>query len=186
MNFAELRREIRARRRAIVGAQREALSAAATVQALSCPALRRAERVAVFRSLPEEIDTEALLATLHNQGKRLYLPYVTGRGEALAWLPYQPGEALQPDRGRVLAPRWQPEALLPAAELEVVLTPLVAWNRRGYRLGMGGGYYDRSFPPGRTAYLLGLAYGCQEAEFVPQSWDIGLDALATEQQLLTF
>ena len=126
MNFAELRREIRARRRAIVGAQREALSAAATVQALSCPALRRAERVAVFRSLPEEIDTEALLATLHNQGKRLYLPYVTGRGEALAWLPYQPGEALQPDRGRVLAPRWQPEALLPAADLPARPLPLPA------------------------------------------------------------
>lgn len=90
---------------------------------------------------------------------------------------------LEPDIhwGESLAPR----------NLDIILVPLVAFDRRGYRLGMGGGYYDRSlaFRCSRKKWLkprlIGVAHSCQEHEQLPrQSWDVPLDSIITEKEII--
>ena len=80
-------------------------------------------------------------------------------------------------------------------ELDLVFTPLVAFNDAGHRLGMGGGYYDRSFAFLKTGlknkpHLIGLAYDFQHLEnsnrFVNRSWDIAMHAVVTEKKIYTF
>ena len=74
-------------------------------------------------------------------------------------------------------------------KLDLVLMPLVAWDRQGRRLGMGGGYYDRAFK--RVLGLdrperVGVAWSLQEADELPQeSWDVSLHAVVTEKEWFT-
>ena len=78
------------------------------------------------------------------------------------------------------------------AGIDVVLVPLLGFDRAGHRLGMGGGFYDRMLrrrrDPGRAwrrPRLVGIAYACQELEYIePASWDVGLDYVVTEKELI--
>ena len=73
------------------------------------------------------------------------------------------------------------------SDFDCVLTPLVAFDDRGFRLGMGGGYYDRYFARTDTL-LIGVAFACQrsEAPLPSETWDVHLDAIVTEQGILEF
>ena len=188
-DLKQLRRDIRAARRAIPPDERRRISAQTAATALAwLRAHADIRRVATFLSLPEEIDTAPLNRALWQAGYRLYLPYVRGKGEALAWLPYQEDTALAPDAVGIPAPPLQ--APLEALALDAVITPLVAWDARGTRLGMGGGFYDRTFArkiPRAKPWLLGIAYPCQAVATLPrQPWDVPLDAVASAENLYTY
>ena len=188
-DLKQLRRDIRAARRAIPPDERRRISAQTAATALAwLRAHADIQRVATFLSLPEEIDTAPLNRALWQAGYRLYLPYVRGKGEALVWLPYQEDTALAPDAVGIPAPPLQ--APLEALALDAVITPLVAWDARGTRLGMGGGFYDRTFArkiPRAKPWLLGIAYPCQAVATLPrQPWDVPLDAVASAENLYTY
>ena len=192
MNPSELkalRRDIRAARRAVPPAERQHISevTTATVLAWLC-AHDDIRRVATFLSMPEEIDTAPLNRALWQAGYTLYLPYVRGMDEALAWLPYAEDSVLAPDAVGIPAPPLQ--APLDALALDAVITPLVAWDAHGTRLGMGGGFYDRTFArkiPHAKPWLLGIAYPCQAVATLPrQPWDVPLDAVASRETLYTY
>ena len=188
-DLKQLRRDIRAARRAIPPDERRRISAQTAATALAwLRAHADIQRVATFLSLPEEIDTAPLNRALWQAGYRLYLPYVRGKGEALLWLPYQEDTALAPDAVGIPAPPLQ--APLEALALDAVITPLVAWDARGTRLGMGGGFYDRTFArkiPHAKPWLLGIAYPCQAVATLPrQPWDVPLDAVASAENLYTY
>ena len=188
-DLKQLRRDIRAARRAIPPDERRRISAQTAATALAwLRAHADIQRVATFLSLPEEIDTAPLNRALWQAGYHLYLPYVRGKGEALAWLPYQEDTALAPDAVGIPAPPLQ--APLEALALDAVITPLVAWDARGTRLGMGGGFYDRTFArkiPHAKPWLLGIAYPCQAVATLPrQPWDVPLDAVASRETLYTY
>ncbi|MFC2503740.1 MAG: 5-formyltetrahydrofolate cyclo-ligase [Cardiobacterium sp.] len=188
-DLKQLRRDIRAARRAITPAERQQMSAATAATALAwLRAHADIQRVATFLSLPEEIDTAPLNRALWQAGYSLYLPYVRGMGEALAWLPYQEDTALAPDAAGIPAPPLHEP--LDALALDAVITPLVAWDARGTRLGMGGGFYDRTFArkiPRAKPWLLGIAYPCQAVATLPrQPWDVPLDAVASAENLYTY
>ena len=189
IDLKQLRRDIRAARRAIPPDERARLSAqtAATVLAW----LRERDdvrRIATFLSMPEEIDTAPLNRALWQAGYSLYLPYVRGMGEALAWLPYQEDTVLAPDAAGIPAPPLHEP--LDALALDVIITPLVAWDARGTRLGMGGGFYDRTFArkiPRAKPWLLGIAYPCQAVATLPRrAWDVPVDAVASAETLYTY
>ena len=188
-DLKQLRRDIRAARRAIPPDERRRISAQTTATALAwLRAHADIQRVATFLSLPEEIDTAPLNRALWQAGYSLYLPYVRGMGEALAWLPYQEDTALAPDAAGIPAPPLHEP--LDALALDAVITPLVAWDARGTRLGMGGGFYDRTFArkiPRAKPWLLGIAYPCQAVATLPrQPWDVPLDAVASRETLYTY
>ena len=188
-DLKQLRRDIRAARRAIVPEERCRISAQTAATALAWMRAREdIRRVATFLSLPEEIDTTPLNRALWQAGYDLYLPYVRGKGEVLAWLPYAPDTVLAPDAAGIPAPPLQ--APLEALALDAVITPLVAWDARGTRLGMGGGFYDRTFArkiPRAKPWLLGIAYPCQAVATLPRRpWDVPLDAVASRETLYTY
>ena len=174
LDLARLRREIRAARRAVPPTERSRISHA----------------IATFRSLPEEIDTAPLNRLLWPNGYHLYLPYVAGKGLPLAWYPYAESTPLVPDTACIPAPDPAAAPAIAALELDAVITPLVAHDAHGTRLGMGGGFYDRTFArkiPAAKPWLLGIAYPCQAVATLPrQPWDVPLDAVASGETLYTY
>jgi 5-formyltetrahydrofolate cyclo-ligase len=110
-------------------------------------------------------------------------------GGRLRFAPWRPGDLLLPNRFGIPEPAVAPSSRLAPEDMAVVLLPLVAFSPTGDRLGMGGGYYDRSFAFRRQApappRLVGVGYGFQRRETLPaESWDVPLDAVVTEDGLL--
>ena len=118
------------------------------------------------------------------------LPIVQSNS-TLKFAPWRSGNDLVSNQFGIPEPDIAPTSALDAASMSIVLLPLLAYTRNGQRLGMGGGYYDRSFafcnsnatPP----ILIGVAYSCQEAENLPaEAWDVKLDMLINEREVLRF
>ena len=102
----------------------------------------------------------------------------------LTFARWQQGAILHPHRYGIPEPP-EPVGSSPAGGLDLIVLPLVGWDRRGGRLGMGGGFYDRTLEEVSGPRLLGLGHSCQELETVPlQAWDVRLDFVATDATLL--
>lgn len=188
-DLTALRRELRQRRQAIVGEERAKKSQAAAVQALDfIHSVQYAQHIAVFLSLAEEMDTQPLIQALWQSGKSLYLPVVMSAQQPLLWREYHADTVLQTDDLGILVPNADAPVLQSA--LDIVVMPLVGFDLCGHRIGMGGGFYDRSFAdkiPNQAPWLLGFAYECQALKHIPRrDWDVPMDVLATEAQLLKF
>jgi len=138
--------------------------------------------VAGYWPLGNEIDPRPLLHHLLAHGAPVLLPRIPSRGEAPVFLPWRPGAALTPDAFGILAP----ETGEPA-EPRLILTPLLAFDRSGGRLGQGGGHYDRVLaglrPKGVVA--MGLAFAAQELPAIPREpHDQALDWVLTEVEAI--
>jgi 5-formyltetrahydrofolate cyclo-ligase len=182
-----LRRELRAARRALDPTER----AAADRQILSVirrvPAFRAARRVAMFFAFDGEPDLSPLLSS--NRRLELFAPVIIGTDMHFAALGRD--TLLVPNHFGIPEPA-DPELIDPRA-LDLVLTPLVAFDTRGNRLGVGAGYYDRcfSFLRQRRIWhrpkLLGTAYALQQVpSYEPNAWDVPLWAAVTEHGLQGF
>lgn len=106
-------------------------------------------------------------------------------GQQLGFAPWRDGDALGSNRYGIPEPMVPPQACLRPEDLHAVILPVLGFNRDGLRLGMGGGYYDRSFAFRNQApappLLIGAAYTAQEIDGLDaQPWDVRLDAIATE------
>jgi 5-formyltetrahydrofolate cyclo-ligase len=153
---AELRRAARALRRRLA----ETDPGAAARAAEHAGALPAGEVVALYRAAGSELDTDALALALVANGRRLCLPVVIQRDAPLVFRAWAPGEALALDLAGCAAP------LVGAAEVEpdVIVTPLLAFDAFGGRLGQGGGYYDRTFEARPKALRIGFGYAGQAVE----------------------
>ena len=173
---AELRAHYRAKRRALSAEQqqRHARAIAQTLAEHVCGARLRAETVAVYLRQDGEADLEPLVAQGRQQGVAFAVPILVN-GD-LDFAAYGADEQLRRGRHGLLEPA-NPVPVRPA----IVLTPLVAFDEQGYRLGMGGGYYDRYFAAHPDADRIGVAHECQRADNLPaEPWDMRLAAVATE------
>jgi 5-formyltetrahydrofolate cyclo-ligase len=135
--------------------------------------------VAGYWPIRDEIDIRPLLLELHRRGHAIGLPVTPPRGYPLDFRRWTPGAAMMPGRFGTVHPDGEP--LVPG----LVLVPLLAFDRRCFRLGYGGGYYDRTLAalPGATA--IGCAYALQEVKDVPvEPHDIRLHAIATERGVI--
>jgi 5-formyltetrahydrofolate cyclo-ligase len=181
---AAMRAQMRARRTALRKALPHAPQAAANAfAAASLPAFATA---ALYHPVGAEMDPRPLAALLASRGVRLGYPVVLERHAPVIFREQPKGVALVPDAIGILAP--PPDAPLVVPEL--VVTPLVGFCRRGYRMGQGGGFYDRTLEALRKSgpvFAMGLAYAGQEVEEVPIGpYDQPLDAVLTEQGLKMF
>ncbi len=185
-----LRERLRGQRLALPAAARVAAAQALLAQVEQIPEFLTDRRIAGYWATAGELPLAALLGGIHARGQTWYLPVVQP-GRLLRFAPWHPGAALAPNRYGIPEPVCATTDLLAATELDVVLLPLLGFDRRGNRLGFGGGYYDRSlaFLRGRSEpgcpLLVGIAYALQELPRVEaQAWDVRLDYVATERELI--
>ena len=189
----ELRQRLRALRRALSPAERRQAALVVARRLEDWPVWTGATRVAGYWACDGELDPAPLLERAWAAHRSVYLPVLDGEC-SLRFAPYAPGMPMRRNRFNIPEPDVPPAEWLEPSRLDVVLTPLVAFDLAGTRLGMGGGFYDRSFAFLRTpAYgghppvLLGLGYEFQRvAEQVRQPWDVPVDAVVTEAALYVF
>ncbi|HHW4679233.1 MAG TPA: 5-formyltetrahydrofolate cyclo-ligase [Xylella sp.] len=185
-NRSTLRQQIRTRRRAIHTHTR--LDAAETLaeHLLTLPFAPQSGAVAGYWAMDGEIALHRWQMRLSTQ-VRYCLPILAG--DTLRFAPWRPGEPLKPNRYGIPEPEVAPSDTLTPEAMALVVTPLVGFNVQGYRLGMGGGWYDRSFafrnrqsPP---PWLVGVGFAMQEVKALPiETWDIPVDAICTELNTL--
>jgi 5-formyltetrahydrofolate cyclo-ligase len=154
--------------------------------AMATASFRRARRIGLYWPIDGELDTRPLLAHALAAGKQVYLPGFAGCPPGqMRWRPLAPGLPLRRLRFGVTEPV-APRRAIDPRRLDLVFTPLVAFDDHGHRLGMGGGFYDRCFAflagPARRPELIGLAYHFQRVpEIQAQPWDVPLAAVITER-----
>lgn len=176
-----LRRALRARRRAFVNAAGPIGLAEAGRNLLLrlIPHLAGARIVAAYVATGNEIDPLGILLRAAGMGLRTALPRVESRDEPMSFRYWQDGEEL------VAGPMGltQPTAAAPVCEPDLILTPLLGFDRTLGRIGQGAGFYDRAFVAHPRARRIGLAWAAQEVEALPLApWDVPLHGLATERE----
>ena len=183
---AALRRELRQRRREIPAAERIAAAEKVAERLLALPFAPKTGYVAGYWAMDGEI---ALHVWQLRLPKNVVYCLPVLHGEHLRFAPWRPGDPLVSNRYGIPEPDLSPDSLLEAAALSLVVAPLVGFDERGRRLGMGAGWYDRSFafrheraaPP----WLVGAAFAAQRIDALDaQAWDVPLDAVCTETDTL--
>lgn len=147
--------------------------------------LRQATRVAGYRAVRGELDIDAAMLLLAERGASVTVPRVNG--EHLEFVRWAEGQAVQ--AGSFGIPEPIDGDVVPLARHDVVLAPLVAFDRSGNRLGQGGGFYDRALGRADRSSLvvIGVAHAIQEVpEVLTEPWDIGIDAVVTEDETIEF
>jgi 5-formyltetrahydrofolate cyclo-ligase len=186
----EIRRQMRQRRRALSRDDRKHAALGVTAALSGLHSFMAAERVAVFFANDGEIDLSP--ATKYHAGKAYYLPVVPPPGRRrLRFAPLAAATSFRKNRYGILEPVVPSGSLVTARQLDLVLAPLVAFDRRGGRLGMGGGYYDATFAflasraHWRQPALVGVAFSFQEVPHIDRDpWDIPLSAVVTERGII--
>ena len=136
----------------------------------------------IYHSFGAEADTHAIIAKLLNLGKRVYLPRVEGEN-MVAVRYFGKEDELVKNRFGIFEPAGQAFD----EEIEVCVAPLLAVNPQGYRLGYGGGYYDRFFKANEKILKIGLGYSLQYAEdFTAETHDEPLDKFICERGIIDF
>jgi len=198
LNPTELRKSLRQRRNALsstVQAQHAQLALTSLKLFLSTenpPSLR----IAAFLSQDGELDTSPAIHHLwHFTNHQLYLPTLETKPDwHMGFAEYRPNSEMKNNRFGIPEPHQPHQSHISGQELDLVLMPLVGFDSNGNRMGMGGGYYDRTFAfkqspsnsPNSTV-LMGWAHHCQQTAQLPsEPWDIPLDAIITEQGLTMF
>lgn len=190
-----LRQQIRAARQALTASEQQQAASQLLQHLPALPQLQQAQRVAVYLSNDAELGTTPLIKWLWQQGKQVYLPvlhlFCPG---FLTFQLYTPNTPMRPNRFGIAEPVPDVSQLCPLTALEVIFLPLVAFDAAGNRLGMGGGFYDRTLASlprqcdaGTSPQLIGLAHNCQQVSAVPvESWDVPLQQILTPAKLWQF
>jgi len=180
---AQLRAALRARRDALPPGERQAAAEAIAARTFPLP-VGPSTIVSGFMPLKSEINTLPLLEKLAGAGASLALPVVVGRGKPLIMRAWRWGEPLDAGVWGIREPR--PEA--PEVEPDILLVPLLAFDRRGQRIGYGAGYYDMTIARLRTRKpitAIGIAFAAQEVANVPANgFDAPLDLVLTEREVV--
>jgi len=189
-----LRRRLIAERNKISPELQQQKAEALLNHLLTLPQFTTSQHIAGYWPMKGEISPLPILENALLAQKKWYLPIIEpSEGKLLLFVEYRKDDRLTINRFGVLEPSLKQETFFPAAKLDLVLTPLVAFDRFGQRLGMGKGYYDYTFaflknsanPTLKKPYLLGLAYDNQETETIPtDAWDIPLNGILTESRYL--
>lgn len=149
------------------------------MHAQTLPQWSGAKKIALYLDADGELGTEHIISAALEQNKEIYLP-VIGPNHSLTFACWEIDQPLVSNRWGINEPGAS-APLCSIQELDILFMPLVAWDKRGNRLGMGAGYYDRALDGITRPALIGLAHSAQEIAVVPsENWDVALDAIVTE------
>ncbi|MBB1272606.1 MULTISPECIES: 5-formyltetrahydrofolate cyclo-ligase [Psychromonas] len=192
-----IRQQVRSARKALSRNEQQQASCRLLQTLKQHPKVQQAQHVSVTLAYDGEIDLSPFIDWCWQQQKQVYLPVVhpTKTGQLL-FLAYQKNTEMIINRYGIAEPKLTHatkniKQTCPADALDLVLTPLVAFDQQGNRIGMGGGYYDRLLAPWFTQrtgpYPIGLAHDCQYINALPiQEWDVPLPEVITPSQHFYF
>lgn len=187
----QLRKQARQRRQQLSPAaqQQAALDLLAQVAALA--ALKNSQHIALYLANDGELDTYPLIQALWQQDKSVYLPVLHPFAAGyLLFVQYHKDTLLYPNKFAIPEPLPECHRIQPMHQLDIIFTPLVAFDEDGNRLGMGGGFYDRTLAPlsaDSHCQVIGLAHNCQQVKAVPtEAWDIALKQIITPAKYFIF
>ncbi|HVZ13351.1 MAG TPA: 5-formyltetrahydrofolate cyclo-ligase [Bauldia sp.] len=180
-----LRAEALARRDTLTTSERENGSRFIAARAIAIIARVRPAVIAAYMPIWSEVDPGPIVAWAHEQRIAVVLPAVIGAAE-VAFRVHRPGDELEIGRFGTRAPA----ANVPTADPDLVISPMIAFDRTGTRLGHGLGYYDRAIAAlvarGRRPRLLGVAFSVQEVSAIPaEAHDARMEWIVTERETIT-
>jgi len=189
----QLRKQLRQERRSLSFEEQLSASEYLALNLLHSPDLFSARHIAIYLPNDGEISPLFFMDMARHRGIHFYLPVfhpiLPGR---LTFSPYHDGVELKANRFGIPEPAFKKSLKRPAWALDAVLLPLVGFDDNGGRLGMGGGFYDRTFAfsrlrPRLAPKLIGLAHDFQRVGKLPvEPWDIPLDSVVTDQHHYRF
>jgi 5-formyltetrahydrofolate cyclo-ligase len=191
LNNDTLRKQLRARRAGLTSDEQRRATLAAYERIRRLQRFRRARRIAAYVGCKGELDPMPLLHLAFSLGKQCYLPvlhpFLNGR---LWFAPWTPDMPMRANRFGIPEPPCHADRIIKPQWLDLVITPLLGFDSACHRLGMGGGFYDRTFAMTRSNMgasrpcLLGVAHDIQRCDSIPKRpWDIKLDAVVTPSRL---
>ncbi|MCL1058508.1 5-formyltetrahydrofolate cyclo-ligase [Shewanella gelidimarina] len=186
-----IRQAIRVARRSLSSVQQSAFANTAAIKALQKLKQLKADKVALYLTNDGELDTQVLIKTLWQQGIQVYLPrlhpFTAGN---LIFLRYEEDTAVKKNSLGIWEPHLDITQMILPHQLDVVITPLVAFDDQGNRMGMGGGYYDRTLANWQTRkkpFPIGYAHDCQQVtKLACQHWDVPLPFIITPSKNHSF
>jgi 5-formyltetrahydrofolate cyclo-ligase len=190
----QIRHQIKAHRQQLSQSTLKVHSQSVLRLATNHPPFRHSRRIAFYIAVRGEMDPAPLLRLALRTGKSAFLPILHERPSRGLWFaPYTARTSLSNNRFGIPEPNYRHNKLAMPWSLDLVFVPLVAFDREGHRLGMGGGYYDRTFAfKAKRSHLkgpalVGLAHDFQLQSTLPvMPWDIPLDAVITEAAIYSF
>jgi len=190
-NVKKVRQKLRAARKALSAQEREKKSILILQHLSGYLPFRRAKKLAAYWATDEEVATSNTIEYANRVGKAVYLPVIIKArcgNETMHFHRYIPGKtALTLNSFGIAEPEYQCTSSTPSGVVDLILVPLVGFNQNRDRIGMGGGYYDRTLSNFdiRSTNFVGLAFACQKAEFDPMPHDVRLHAIITEDGIVT-
>lgn len=193
MNTRQIRKTIRQKRRALSATQQRQHQHAAIKLLLQSGLLTRYQRFAIYLDNDGELATDEIIKLLLKMKKQVHLPVLFPFSKNRLWfVPYKKNSRLTNNRFNIAEPK-PLKRQTTLASLSIIFMPLVAFDDEGNRIGMGGGFYDRTLSHGKkqvktlSPLLVGLAHELQKLDVIhKQSWDIPLDAIITEKKIRIF
>lgn len=178
----ELRKELKMARAKVSKEQRKVWDYSIQEHLESWAVYKEAQAIMLYLSFGWEIDTWSLANNLVDKGVSVYVPVVQNNPRTLIPTLYTGKENLEPAVFGILEPRSGTPTIVPQ-RLDLILVPGLVFSPDGFRIGYGGGFYDR-FLMETSAKRVGLVYGSFIRELEPESWDLPVDYLATEEGIL--
>lgn len=182
------RKKLQQQRTNISLSEQKKASAMITEQLSQHPIFACSQTFAAYKAIQHEIDPSSLIHKAWQNKKNCYLPVL--QGKELIFCAYQADTLLTKNQFNILEPTSSLANCIAIQDLDLVLVPLLGFTEKGQRLGMGAGFYDRSFsfllnsPRPTRPFLLGLAYEWQKlTNFTEKNWDVPLNAVITEKQI---
>lgn len=187
MSINMLRQQMRLNRDSLSPSQQQMAAQLLSQHVMATSYYQNSEHIAVYWAIGGEVSVQPLINTAWGQGKRCYLPVVTQ--QQMVFVEYRQDAEMVTNVFGIPEPADQSRTIS-ATELELVITPLVAFDKHANRLGMGGGYYDRTFSflmsdDIQKPHLMGVAHACQEVDSLrAQAWDVPLHSVVTDKGIV--
>ena len=177
---SELRKQVLQEMKALPRQQKQPMDQALTHQFLKHPFYQEAKVIATYLSFPHEFQTQELIEQALKDGKKVLIPKTYSKGR-MDFVVYDPQQLVKTSFG-LLEPQGDLE-VVDASQIDLIHVPGLAFTREGYRIGYGGGYYDR-YLEHFTGHTLSTVYPCQIRDFIPEDHDIPVQEVLIDERNL--
>ena len=174
---SELRKQVLQEMKAIPREQKQAMDQALTDQFLKHPFYQEAKVIATYLSFPHEFQTQGLIEQALKDGKKVLIPKTYPKGR-MDFVVYNPQQLVKTSFG-LLEPQGNLE-VVDASQIDLIHVPGLAFTTEGYRIGYGGGYYDR-YLKHFSGHTLSTIYPCQIKDFIPENHDIPVQEVLIDE-----